>query len=237
MSQTAKEVDYRGFRWDLRLPSNIDTEIAEGRDWEPVITKWVEQHVKPAMIVLDVGANIGWFTLIMSRLVGTTGCVVAVEPCTAFLERLHWHLMHNACDNVQVWPSALGPTWEPRYIVQDGGPYHSTARIVEPPFGDGVELVHCSALDTQWDYGRLDLIKIDVDGYEMPMLQGAEQTIRKFRPRILIEVPNIEPAKLLAEWGYTFIWERGNAPMTVDDIQRTLSPSLPTLNLMGVYDA
>jgi FkbM family methyltransferase len=235
MSQTAKQVDYRGFHWDLRLPSNIDTEIAEGRDWEPVVTKWVEQYVKPGMTVLDVGANFGWFTLIMARLVGNSGHVVAVEPERRFLDRLYRHLDMNHIENVSAWPLALGEKACLRTSTLNAPPYYTSARISDKHAETEADsTVSCAMLDVLWTYDRLDFVQLDVDGYELKVLQGAEKTFTRFRPPLAIEIETLDVPQLLMSWGYTLYWERDNRKVAPADLADIFSPALPTLNILGV---
>jgi len=232
MEQEHRKVEFEGFKWDLRLPSNIDTEIAEWRRWEPVVTKWILSHLKDGDVALDIGANIGWFTLLMARAVGS-GTVEAFEPEPSFRERLRHHLAINNIENVIAWPWAVaGNNDAVMYVAKDGAPYHSTAHVrTERKSGSDTE-VSCVAIDGFWDGDRLDLIKIDVDGGEDEVLLGARETILIHRPRIAIEVAHRDTACLLESLGYEMRWERGMQVVTSENVNTIISRANPTINLL-----
>lgn len=248
MSQTPCRMDFRGFTWDLLLPSNIDSEIQAGRDWEPVVINYIEQHVGPGMNVVDVGANIGWFTLIMSRLVTETGQVHAYEPEPSFYCRLKNHVAlnvnhKNISDNVYLDEIALSDVLEAGWCVKNGEPYYSSAiihkvkPIVQP---DDVDImkVACVPLDVTWfSTRRLDFIKIDVDGYELKVLIGAAETITKYRPRMVIEIANNENAAaivaLLQSWNYTMKAESSMQIFSSNQIYDQFRTGEGTINIIA----
>ena len=76
--------------------------------WEPNITHWTEAFLREGDLVLDVGANIGYFSLLASQAVGTTGTVVAVEPVPSIVTALKTNLAMNSAANVVVHAVAAG---------------------------------------------------------------------------------------------------------------------------------
>lgn len=187
--QQAKTIEFKGFTWELLLPSNIDTELAENRCWDREVKQWMDQHIKPGMIVLDVGANFGWFTLIMSGLVGPEGRVYAFEPEPTFRKRLERHLYLNEIHNVIARHEALWDTNAMKSILKEGPPYHSSAIIKDPEHvGNHDTVACCMRLDDLGIEAKIDFIKIDVDGCENKVLRGAQETIRRDRPIIAIEI-------------------------------------------------
>lgn len=224
------------YEWELQLPSNIDTEIAEGRNWEPVVTKWIESKLKDGDVAVDIGANIGWFTLLMARWVGS-GRVIAFEPEPSFYARLLNHIYLNAVDNVELYPFAVSNKVEDAWCIKNAGPYFSSAHTVpsQPTKPCEATKVQCVSLDGWWE-GRIDLIKIDVDGYERKVLRGAEETICIHKPAIAIEVADQETAAILEGWGYKLTWERNMRALTAEDVGRTLGGGLPTINLFAEHE-
>jgi FkbM family methyltransferase len=79
-----------------------------GRAWEPEMTEEFRRRVKPGMTLADIGANVGYYTILASRLVGPTGKVLAFEPDEDNLAYLRKNLAENGCGNVQVYPFAVG---------------------------------------------------------------------------------------------------------------------------------
>lgn len=246
MSQTPCRMDFRGFTWDLLLPSNIDSEIQVGRDWEPVVTNYIEQHVGPGMNVVDVGANIGWFTLIMSRLVTETGQVYAFEPEPSFCSRLRNHVAlnfsyKNISDNVYLDQVALSDVIESVWCVKNIGPHFSSASICQTKLkveDSCFTPIRCVPLDVIWNPIRpLHFIKIDVDGYELKVLIGAAQTITKYRPRMVIEIANNENAAaivaLLQSWNYTMKAESSMQVFSSNQIYDQFRTGEGTINVIA----
>lgn len=229
------EHEYRGFKWELKIPSNIDNEIRAGRDWEPKVTQWIESQLQPGDVAIDIGANIGWFAMIMAKAVGPSGVVVALEPEPSFRERLLRHKIINQIENIRISHYAVGAQGGIAWCVKNAGPYHSSAvmKHVDPGSEYSSVEVAVIAIDDWLDSDRLDLMKIDVDGWEEQVLLGARQTIETFSPRIAIEIADKSTADLLVSYGYQLWWERGMRPMSPQEIHQTLSPGLPTLNIFA----
>lgn len=243
MSQEPLRKEFHGFTWDLLLPSNIDTEIAESRDWERVVTQYIEDHIKAGMNVVDVGANFGWFTLIMAKCVTETGQVHAFEPEPSFFQRLVNHLslnfsLGNICDNnVTLYDMALSDDLCARWIAKNPGPYHSSANVIENGNAEST-LIRCVPFDAVWDESLpLHFIKIDVDGYELKVLKGATQSIRKHRPRMVIEIQNDADARdivqLLESWNYNFKTEYLMHEFTANQIHEQYRAGESTINIIA----
>jgi FkbM family methyltransferase len=150
--------------------------------------------LSPGGVAVDVGANIGWHTLLMAHLVGAQGVVLAAEANPSVRRKLQENLDLNRFRQVEIVPYALagaegtlafhGPAADDPdsgngYVVRNGADRRAGTIQVEARRLDSV--VAAAGID------RLDLIKIDVEGFEWPVLQGAEQTIANFRPHIVFE--------------------------------------------------
>jgi FkbM family methyltransferase len=161
--------------------------------YEPELRAVFRAVLPAGGVVIDVGANVGWHTLLMAQVAGAGGRVIAVEANPHVRARLEEHLAINRCANVEVVPKALGDR-------------EGMVAFVAPPAddatsGDGhvaasgecaahrieVEQRRLDALAAERGLDRLDLLKIDVEGYEWPVLEGAEATIARFRPQVVFE--------------------------------------------------
>lgn len=208
-----KRVEFEGFKLDLELPSNVDSEIDNGVWFDKEVSIWIKHYVKPGMVCVDAGANWGLFTLLMARQCGLTGKVFAFEPATVFLDRLKRHLALNEVTNVLIVPTALANFKGDVLCVREGPPYRSSARIdyerTEMEF-EGDEIVVSETLDRWWRPRecKLDFIKIDVDGSEERLLLGAVETIERHKPIIVCEMAvdsiGFGASDLLADQGYRF---------------------------------
>lgn len=145
--------------------------------WEPEITSFVRRIVKPGYVVVDVGANLGYFTVLFSKLVGNRGKVYAFEPEPANFMLLCKNVEINKCENVVLSDFAIS-----NYIgmadlyISDLNPVdHRMANI---PFEKRKKLiVKTTTIDFIFGNKKLDLIKIDVQGHERHCIEGMIETI------------------------------------------------------------
>jgi FkbM family methyltransferase len=136
--------------------------------------------LRPGDVAYDVGANAGFFTLLMSKLVGPAGRVHAFEPHPRNLENLHRHLALNNVANVTVHPVAVGDkTGKATFHCSDDS---ATGRLAR-----GGELtVDCVALD-DLDIPPPNTVKMDIEGGEGLALCGMTRILRTARPFLVVE--------------------------------------------------
>jgi FkbM family methyltransferase len=142
---------------------------------------------------IDVGANAGWHTLLMARLVGPQGRVLAVEPNPSVREDLRRNIAINRLGHVEVVGSALADAPGTLNFVAPHAehPASASGHVVmddaAPPDAMPVAASTLDVLAAEQRLDRLDLIKIDAEGFEWPILQGAQTSIARFRPYIIFE--------------------------------------------------
>lgn len=142
-----------------------------------------ERTVRENSVVLDVGAHVGFYTLLASVLVGPRGKVFAFEPFPANLVYLKEHLRLNRIDNVIVVEAAVAD--ECGKVFFDEGPSSSMGRISQ----NGrlqVETVAIDELVAKRELPAPDHIKIDIEGAEALALLGAKSTLAQFHPTIFL---------------------------------------------------
>lgn len=162
--------------------------------------------IKPGSVVFDIGANIGFFSLLASRLVGTHGAVYAFEPHPRNAAILRRHVTLNHASNVTVIEAAVSDRSGQVRLMGDG----STARVDS----QGVS-VAALALDDLHDDGNIRtpvVIKMDVEGAELAALKGMRELLQATLPDLLIEFHgafadgqdlDTLSCQLLKELGYT----------------------------------
>lgn len=179
----------RGVWFELDLRQFVDRFIyyLEYERWE---TLFVERFVQPGWVVVDVGANIGYFTLLFARKVGPAGQVHAFEPAAVTAASLLRNIALNRPTNVWTYRMALanrrGKASLRRGRADNAGQTHLAA-----PGDPGDESTPVTTLDAfveEQGLTRLDFVKVDIEGAEAAFVAGAACTLARFRPAIMIEI-------------------------------------------------
>jgi len=162
--------------------------------YEPNEMAFAAGFLRHGMVFIDVGANLGLFTLLATRRVGSTGTVIAVEPSPREVEDLCANIALNRIDNVTVAAAALGEATgvATLQVAEDEHSGHNTLGS----FIYGTKLlarrdVDVTTLDDlarQSHLTRLDFVKIDVEGAELSVLRGGRSALQDFRPVLLMEL-------------------------------------------------
>jgi FkbM family methyltransferase len=163
--------------------------------YEPNEFYLLDKVLRPGMTFIDVGANMGVYTLFASRKVGKTGEVVAIEPSSRDFERLRDSVELNRLANVRLVQVAVSSrrAQAELLIAAEEHSGHNTlgAFAYDTVVAQGKERVRVERLDDiveQERLGRVDAIKMDVEGAELLALEGAERALARFRPMILLEL-------------------------------------------------
>ena len=154
--------------------------------------------LKPGMIAIDAGANIGCFTVIMAKKVGPEGLIVAIEAQRSIFQTLCANVALNALANVHTIHAAAGA--EAGSIIVPQINYFDVGYFGDVELGgyDKGEPVPVTVLDAL-PLAACHLIKIDVEGMEGAVIEGAKETIGKFRPVLYVENDRKEKSKALIE--------------------------------------
>lgn len=153
--------------------------------YEPVQAAAFQRLVRPGDVVFDVGAHVGFYTVLSSTLAGPTGRVFAFEPLPANLGYLRRHVALNQCTNVTIVPLAVGErAGAARFDDSHGtGVGHLAA--------DGALEVQVASLDELVASGAVPaprLIKMDVEGAEVMALDGAASVLATHHPTLILSV-------------------------------------------------
>ncbi len=163
----------RGLRWVIR---SSDYSCWLG-SYESGKQQLFARFVRPGMTVLDVGANAGFYTLLAGKLAGAQGQVIAVEPFPENQRSLKRHMALNPDLNIRLIEAAASASCgEARF-------HTGVTRLTGGLSVDGDLVVTTITLDS---LPRADLLKIDVEGAELEVLQGAERLLREKRPTIFL---------------------------------------------------
>lgn len=174
------------FRIHIDLDQRIDAKIYYSGAWEPDTVRTIEKLLPEDGVAIDIGANIGYLTLVMAARVGPRGRIVAFEPTTWTYGRLRANVELNPMPQIETVQIALSD--EERLYSEEDIPYGYRL--------DGRVMTHREAIRTTTldDYlaehplSRLDFIKCDTDGMEEQVFKGAIDTLKRFGPAIHFEL-------------------------------------------------
>jgi FkbM family methyltransferase len=159
--------------------------IESQHEWEPAEMDFVRSHVRAGDTMLDVGANIGWFSVFGATLVGSEGRVIAVEPERRNLALLRANVWLNGCSNVSLLPVAAGSrrgfVGLQRNELNRGD--HQVGLVGEEVH----DLVPIVRLDQLLSGVRLDFVKIDTQGFDHEAIAGLAGCLAASSPTILCE--------------------------------------------------
>jgi len=169
---------------------------------EPAVQAALQEHLRPGMVFYDIGANIGFFSLLAARLVGPQGRVVAFEADPEVAARLREHIARNNCLWITAQEQAV---WSESTTVSFArtdpatSPDRGLGHVVSGP-ADGTIQVDAISLD---DFTRSqpapNFLKCDVEGTEVEVFRGAQRLLAEKRPGILCEMHSDENRRILLE--------------------------------------
>jgi FkbM family methyltransferase len=202
----------KGFR--MRVDWQLHRSFAYG-SWEPEVVRSIQYHVQSGTRVLDIGAQSGFYSLLLSRLVGPEGMVFAFEPLPANFRILEENLSLNSIQNVTVRREAVSDFSGDLSFEFP----HEEASLIAGPLleSDNVGTFQVPAIsldDFVHQTGQpIQFIKMDVEGAETAVLRGGAQTLRTYHPSLVVELHHDHPQEglhpavpFLKELGYQIEW-------------------------------
>ena len=248
------EFTRRAIRWRLDLREGIDFSIYLLGAFEPETVKAYSAIVKPGQTVLDIGANIGAHTLPLAGLVGEAGKVFAFEPtafavrkCAANMAlnadlaaRISLHQIMLVEKKGESLPAGVFSSWP--LIEAEALHEKHRGRLMDTK---GARTATLDEMVAELKIDRIDFIKLDVDGYEYPVLAGARATLARYRPVIAMELaPYVhaehghsleELVSLLTASGYDLRHIDSHKPLSADAaILRKLIPEGGSINVLAI---
>ncbi|HUD41831.1 MAG TPA: FkbM family methyltransferase [Dokdonella sp.] len=184
-----KEIDFNGiklFPWigdDL-----IGGNIINSGSYEPHVLPRFLECLKPGFVVLDVGANIGTFSLTAAKAVGTAGRVVSVEPVAKNVRSICAGVVGNGFENVTILPVAASDRSRVVPILRHADSSNGIVDV-HAPASVADAYVPALRLDETLAYlDRLDVLKIDIEGHEPMAWPGIAGLVSRHRPMVFSEL-------------------------------------------------
>jgi FkbM family methyltransferase len=153
--------------------------------------KVIKKLLKPGDIIFDIGANIGYFSLYMSKKITDSGKIYAFEPVSTTFKRLQENIILNGYKNIIIEKYALFDKKERREIFLSYA-HDRNSLVADNPL-QKKEIVDCITLDEyiiKSNVSKISLLKIDTEGAELFVLKSGLNSIKKFKPNIYFEINN-----------------------------------------------
>jgi FkbM family methyltransferase len=162
--------------------------------YEPNEFCLLQRILKPGMTFIDAGANMGLYSIFAARRVGPRGKVLALEPSAREFEILQKNVKLNSLTNVLTIRKALFD--RASQVELSVAPLGKSGHNTLGAFGYDTPLDHSERVQSERlddlihgeGLARVDVIKMDIEGAETAALRGAEETLRQFKPVLLIEL-------------------------------------------------
>jgi FkbM family methyltransferase len=222
LGNLAHRLSHRFFPADEKVWARVERGSAEGLwlelnprtgqdylrgDVEPAIQEILSKRLKPGMVFYDLGANIGFFSLLAARLVGAAGQVFSFEPDPEIAERLRRNIGRNGFINATVieagiWSASGAVNFVP---ADPSSPDRGVGKFVAGENSAVGTPTRCVALDAFVQNAPApDVIKCDVEGAEIEVFRGAEKLLTARHPLILCEMHSAANDKFLREYFVRF---------------------------------
>ena len=203
--------------YDFRVSGNtsdyIQRRLYVFGSWERPLSHWIASALRPGDVFVDIGANIGYFSLLASRIVGDHGTVIAYEALPSVANQLDRNVALNRAMNVEVRRQAVSDSTGTIEIFRGPVENSGESSTVAGPGFASEGAVDCARLDDSITPGTsVAGIKIDVEGDELRVLRGAPQVLAKM-PEGSFVVTEVSPVRLA---------ERGSSSEEVMDYMRGL---------------
>lgn len=161
---------------------------ASRSDYEASIRKFFDLNDG---IFIDIGANLGKYTILMGRKLGDKGSVISIEPESHTVELLKQNIILNKLKNVFVIEKACSFKTGKSTLYLEGTKYsgglHSLKKDSHHVSKIEIDVETLDSIISRLGFKRVDLIKIDVEGSELEVLQGAQKIIKNYHPKIICE--------------------------------------------------
>jgi FkbM family methyltransferase len=182
----------------VTVACNLGDEVQFGLWWgresyEIGPTKFFKSLLFPGAVFADIGAHVGYYSLVAAPRVGSSGRIYSFEPMSQQFDRLTENIRRNHLCQITPLKLALSNN-ALAAVIQLNDAHNLGSASLRPANGNPTvcqETVECTTLDMFAEsegLSRLDVVKIDVEGLEVAVLRGASRTLARFRPVILIEV-------------------------------------------------
>ena len=243
-SKAAFNIDY-GLKIFLELSNPLTWDLVLGKDVEKDVKQEFFQNINTGDTIIDIGAHIGEYTLLGAKLVGGKGLVISVEPDHDSMKSLKENIILNNFKNCIILEKAVGEKVETKFLYKVNeedvygylDPYVENKKLKKH---SEIEVTTIDSIVLSNNINTINLLKIDVEGFEYEVLLGCNDTLKKNKiKKIIVELhPSyLEPKGKNEELIYTFLNEHGFKTKKIQEkITAGVSHGVRTYNLLALKD-
>lgn len=199
-----------GIRLYVDFRSSTSREIYIKGTYDPAVAKEICEGLSADSTFIDVGANVGFYSILAWDSMGRSGEVYAFEIDRRAIRSFQKTLRVNNINNIYLYPIAVGRTQGRGFIRRKFD--SACTEIIETDKQGDISIISLDEFFKDNNLDKLRLIKIDVEGTELFVLEGAKRLINKYKPKIICEAYNkhtkrhgyqvLKITSLLRSWGY-----------------------------------
>ena len=180
------EVERAGLRWRLNTECAVQRRLYYHGGFDVHDVRELMARVPQGGVFFDIGSYFGYYSLLAAR---RGASVFAFEPAPANFSLLQGNIALNSADQIRAFPLALSDTVGHARFAFASAENRGTGHLASAgEAGDEVALTTLDAFVDEHGVTRLDALKLDVEGAECRVLSGARETLRRFRPAMLVEL-------------------------------------------------
>jgi FkbM family methyltransferase len=171
----------------------ISTELQIYESHEPLTTHLIINELKQDMVCIDLGSNIGYYAVIESNIIGKSGKIFAIEPSPINFPILKVNLENQKNNNFSAYNIAIGDKNEEMEFIISTKSNWSKIRMNNEKVNsdDKIIKIPVKTLDyfvNENNIKKIDILRMDVEGFEYNILLGANEVLEKFKPKLFIEI-------------------------------------------------
>lgn len=183
------DLKYENLNFLLKInPENglLDNQLFLHNEYETHIVNKIIENINKGETVLDIGANIGHHSILMSKCVGENGKVISFEPIPRIIKQFRESIEINNIKNIEVEEFGLSNKEDSITLYIDNNNIGHSSAIKDKDINTEEIIINTKTLDSL-NLEKFSFVKIDVEGYEWNVIEGGINTFLKYRPIILME--------------------------------------------------
>ena len=177
----------------IEKDEGISTELQIYQSHEPLTTHLMIKELKQNMVCVDLGSNIGYYAVIESNIIGESGKIFAIEPSPVNFPILKLNLENQKKNNFLAYNIAIGDKNEDMEFIISAKSNWSKIRMNNEKINpeDKIIKIPVKTLDSfvqENDIEKIDILRMDVEGFEYNIIVGANNVLEKYKPKIFVEI-------------------------------------------------